>query len=300
MDERCPICQELIKTTRSLDFLSVQCRRCGNYKITNTAISGSKKIGSRERATISGWLRENEGSKITSDNLEQLRRLKNPSFHERADKLLMALEKKTTYAGECLELDKSWISLSWCLNGDELSEILGFLISSQRIDSVSLGYANGYKIVSEGWKYLEELRKINSDSQQGFVAMWFDDGLKRIYDDVIAQAILDAGYKPHRVDKKEHNNKIDDEIISEIRKSRFVLADFTGHRGGVYYEAGFAKGLSIEVFWTCRKDNTKDLHFDIRQFNCIDWESDKLEEFKERITLRIESVIGRGAYTETR
>jgi nucleoside 2-deoxyribosyltransferase len=69
----------------------------------------------------------------------------------------------------------------------------------------------------------------------------------------------------------EHINKIDDEIISLIRKSKFLVADFTGHRGGVYFEAGFALGLGLPVFWTCRKDDLKNLHFDIRQYNCIDW-----------------------------
>ncbi len=35
---------------------------------------------------------------------------------------------------------------------------------------------------------------------------------------------------------------------------RFMIADFTGHRGGVYFEAGFAHGLGIPVIWTCRED----------------------------------------------
>jgi hypothetical protein len=44
-----------------------------------------------------------------------------------------------------------------------------------------------------------------------------------------------------------------------------------GHRGGVYFEAGFAMGLGLPVFWTCRQDDLDKLHFDIRQYNCIDW-----------------------------
>ena len=43
-------------------------------------------------------------------------------------------------------------------------------------------------------------------------------------------------------------NKIDDEIVAEIRRSKFIIADFShgsdGARGGVYFEAGFAHGLS--------------------------------------------------------
>ena len=62
----------------------------------------------------------------------------------------------------------------------------------------------------------------------------------------IMPGIEDAGYKPYLVDEDEHIDKIDDKIIAEIRRSRFIVADFThgekGARGGVYFEAGFALG----------------------------------------------------------
>ena len=70
-----------------------------------------------------------------------------------------------------------------------------------------------------------------------------------------------AGYDPLRIDRVEHVAKIDDEIVAQIRRSRFVLADFTGHRGGVYFEAGFALGLNLPVIWTCRQDAVDQLHF---------------------------------------
>jgi nucleoside 2-deoxyribosyltransferase len=101
--------------------------------------------------------------------------------------------------------------------------------------------------------------------------MWFDDTMLNIYDNALAKGILDAGYKPHRVDQRDHNDKIDDEIIAQIRKSRFIVADFTGHRGGVYYEAGFAKGLGLEVIWTCREDEIENLHFDITHLYHFFW-----------------------------
>jgi hypothetical protein len=62
------------------------------------------------------------------------------------------------------------------------------------------------------------------------------------------------------ISNKEHANKIDDEIIAEIRRSAFLVADFTGHRQNVYFETGFAIGLARQVVWTCRKDEIKDLH----------------------------------------
>lgn len=119
------------------------------------------------------------------------------------------------------------------------------------------GNGHAYKIAPRGWNRIEELLKVNADSQQGFVAMWFDDSIQVVYEEAISQGISDAGYRPHKVDLREHTGKIDDEIIAQIRRSRFVLADFTGQRGGVYFEAGFGKGLGLEVIWTCREDDIK-------------------------------------------
>lgn len=63
-------------------------------------------------------------------------------------------------------------------------------------------------------------------------------------------------------------------IVAEIRKSSFLIADFTGDRGGVYFEAGFAKGLGIPVIFSCKKGEWTDkLHFDTRQYNHIIWET---------------------------
>lgn len=135
-----------------------------------------------------------------------------------------------------------------------------------------------------------------NNSIQGFVAMWFNDKVNHVYSDCFAPAIRAAGYEPHRVDEREHIGKIDDEIILQIRRSRFVVADATGTRGGVYYEAGFAHGMGIPVFWTCREDHG--LHFDVRQYNCIFWKSDQLSEFRKALAARIEAVLGQGPHAK--
>jgi nucleoside 2-deoxyribosyltransferase len=101
--------------------------------------------------------------------------------------------------------------------------------------------------------------------------MWFAPELAQAFDKGFEPAVRNAGYQAVRIDRTEHEGKIDDRIIAEIRASAFVIADFTGHRGGVYYEAGFAHGLGRRVIFTCREDHLKDLHFDVRQYNTILW-----------------------------
>lgn len=160
------------------------------------------------------------------------------------------------------------------------------------------------RLTPAGVKRLEELDTKAVNSEQAFVAMWFDESVDEAYEKGIEPAIRDAGYRPLRIDKKEHNNKIDDEIIREIRRSRFVVCDFTcgfvehgGERtdfprGGVYYEAGFAQGLGIPVIWMCRADHIEHVHFDTRQFNHLVWE--KPEDLKTKLQNRIGAVIGDG------
>lgn len=302
MKDPCVICKEPAEWELSTgDSHRIICPRCGNYSITGRAATliANAILSKRQIANMCGWLNENQPSLITG-NVDSLLKTPTPSFHERADKLLLAFEEMTEHAGQSFHQTSKWLTYGWCLNEEELIETITFLVRIGRIKEAPAGTYK-YKIDAEGWAHLEELKKVNADSQQGFVAMWFDDSMKKIYDKVISKGILDAGYNPHLVINREHNGKIDDKIIAQIRRSRFLLADFTGHRGGVYYEAGFAQGLGIEVIWTCNKDDLNNLHFDIRQYNCIDWTDkteDDLKEFKRRITSRIEASIGRGSYQQ--
>jgi hypothetical protein len=75
-----------------------------------------------------------------------------------------------------------------------------------------------------------------------------------------------------------------------------TVADFTGERGGVYFEAGFALGLGRQVIWTVREDVLDKVHFDNRQYNFIVWKSSGLDKFAERLGLRIEATVGRGPW----
>lgn len=141
-------------------------------------------------------------------------------------------------------------------------------------------------ILPKGLQRVRELKsKAAGDQSQAFVAMWFDESRKGYYDH-IERAAKDAGFeKCLKIDNKEHNNKICDEIIAEIRKSQCVIADFTGNRGGVYFEAGFALGLGIPVIWLVDTKQVDDLHFDTRQYAHIVYKDgeDLYEKLKARI-----------------
>jgi len=196
--------------------------------------------------------------------------------------------------------------LSWteCTNEGDLLKLAKMMVEEGLLETVQPGKFERVHLTSKGFERLEALEAANRDSQQGFIAMWFDDGMAHAAA-AIADAIEDAGYTPMIINNKEHTGDITDAIIAEIRRSRFVVADFTcgvadadGRkegvpRGGVYFEAGFAKGLGVEVIWACRKDCIPYLHFDTRQNAHIVWDSPV--DLREKLTRRIGAVVGYGA-----
>jgi nucleoside 2-deoxyribosyltransferase len=182
-------------------------------------------------------------------------------------------------------------------NTKELSQLLHMLNESGLVQG-SFYTAGGASVrpTTHGWQELDKLKRPRTDSAQAFVAMWFSDSTSDAYTSGIEPAIVGAGYKAIRIDKKEHNNKIDDEILAEIRRSRFVVADFTCApkqvRGGVYYEAGFAQGLGIPVIWMCKETSLPDLHFDTRQYAHIVWKNPA--DLCAQLRNRIGATIGDG------
>ena len=159
-------------------------------------------------------------------------------------------------------------------------------------------YTKSCLLTVEGYARLADIQKIKTESSRGFMAMWFDQSMNEAWEKGFEPGIRKAGYDPVRIDQKQHVNKIDDEIIAEIRRARFIVADFTqdesGARGGVYYEAGFAHGLGIPVIFTCREDCLKEIHFDIRQYNCILWKDKDLEKLQKDLTNRIRAILEDG------
>ncbi|MBD3360814.1 hypothetical protein GF366_03365 [Candidatus Peregrinibacteria bacterium] len=139
------------------------------------------------------------------------------------------------------------------------------------------------------WEIIDNLKNSAIESKRAFVAMWFDDCMNDYYENGIKKAIEDAGYWPIRIDLKEFNDKICDQITAEIKRCKFLVSDFCGQRGGVYFEAGFAKGLGKPTIFTVKKDDVKDLHFDTRQYNHIVYDSS--EDLRKQLYNRICATI---------
>lgn len=128
---------------------------------------------------------------------------------------------------------------------------------------------------------------VKKERKKVFIAMWFSDDMRNVRFK-IEQAIYVCGYQPIMIDVKEHNGQIVPEIFREIEESEFVVADLTGQRGGVYYEAGYAVAKEKQVILSCKEGENP--HFDVAQVNTIFWKNEN--DLYIRLVKRIESTIG--------
>lgn len=80
---------------------------------------------------------------------------------------------------------------------------------------------------------------------QIFIAMKFSPETNTYYENAYKPIIQSMNYAVMRIDEKEYTGSIIGEIQSEITNSVALIADLTGNRGGVYYEAGIARGLQL-------------------------------------------------------
>jgi hypothetical protein len=180
---------------------------------------------------------------------------------------------------------------SWSYDDGDTVALADYLVELGALDPAVGGQQR--RLLAGAHIIFEEATFKRAASTQVFVAMRFNDEMSAIYDNGFVPAISNAGYNPVRIDRKDHDGKIDDAIIAELRLSAFVVADFTYHRGGVYYEAGFAHGLGKRVIFTCREDDLENLHFDVRQYNTIPWKvsGDLIAPLQNRIL----AIFGAGA-----
>ena len=300
--------------------------RAGNgYRIDEVLLNASvRSLAPDEMERLATWLVDQRMQavwipEITQAVIDYVKQKRPLEVHERADRLLKHLAGKSTSAGEALDIGAegsrdsyggwvkgdsptTWAALAWS-ESSKWEEIRFFIdyLEEQGWVAVTSGGRGGemvqVKVTIQGYRHLADVA-VSRDLSQAFVAMWFSDEMKEPYENGIRPAIEHLGYDAFKIDEKPDVDKIDDEIIGEIRRSRFLVADFThgteGARGGVYYEAGFAYGLGLTVIRSCRKDimDRNELHFDVRQHHHIPWQNS--EQLRDGLEKRIRALIGEG------
>lgn len=284
MSTQCYVCrdQEIASETAIKGMLGpsgvsntyrVTCPRCGVYDITDKLKTFDKDgsiLNDKERLVLSHAVRratDAHGGFAETLNLESVKddviaRHPLPDPVEQADHLIDYIARHCTY-GELTESEhpEAWAARVGVRSVLQLKDLYRDLLSLIKQEGLGVPEADTiasrtdlrFGLTMEGWKRARELRQRRGPGNQAFVAMWFHPGLLPAYTDGFVPALTDTGHRPFRVDFAAHNNKIDDVVVAEIRRSQLVIVDTTGARPNAYWEAGFAMGLGIPVLWCCNE-----------------------------------------------
>lgn len=328
MSNTCYICrQEQLSAEREVTgpggvAFRVTCNACGTYEIakilaagdrSGTALSPEDRLRLRyaiRRETDQGGMFQTVLDTNVSEDVTAHIRL--PSGLEQINLLLNHIAERTEVGQQTEEESWSrWAARLGLRDEQHFSMMIGLLQEFvQRPMHDGDRKRSALRLTYEGWKHADTLRRRPGRSNQAFVAMWFHPEVQGAFDKGIRPALEDTHHTPYRVDQGAHNNKIDDEIVAQIRRSRVVIVDMTGARPSVYFEAGFAMGLGIPVIWCCNSswktlkvdlcaDSdqierqapcrwTDMLAFDTRQYNFIFWKD--FEDLRIRLRDRIRAL----------
>ena len=179
-----------------------------------------------------------------------------------------------------------------------------------------------FVVTPKGWKYLEG-DTTQSSSKSVFVAMWFSEFTKPLRE-VIRGVLKGKDYDSVFVDElptrsnltseQKHdlatNSTIDDMILANIRRAKFVIVDlscFPGEKmtsaiykrqdgtaeirdivcAGAYFEAGYAMALEKPILYLVNKNQTP--HFDVNHIPYITWDENVMSDLEIALKSGIEA-----------
>jgi nucleoside 2-deoxyribosyltransferase len=291
-DQQCPICNQLLHVfdLGTAERYRIECRRCGDYQITHSLFNTLPKDSDllpylscyTRQATESGipvTLNTTNWEILAADH-------RRTSIQQKITKFVKLVADRSDYPGFSVEVSQDDFPLIDAVKNEELRHYSDYL--------VDLGYLRREEhlhvaLTVKGWNWLLSGEAAGLPGRC-FVAMSFDPQLKSSWEEGIEPALkLDCGLDPLRLDFQQHNEKICDKILAEIRLAQFLVADFTQQRPGVYFEAGFALGLGRTVIWTCKEDEIDKNHFDTRQYNHVPWTdpADLRKKLRDRVIATI-------------
>lgn len=131
-----------------------------------------------------------------------------------------------------------------------------------------------------------------------FVAMAFEQkDTDLVYDNIIRPMLLRNDVIPIIINRRDDNRDINYQIIEQLNKCDFCIADLTYTRPSVYYEAGYAQ-RKVEVIYTVREDHLKKdqpedkrVHFDLQMKPLIKWHNPTDQKFAKKLERRLKKTV---------
>jgi hypothetical protein len=276
---------------------ALRCRRCGRYRVSSI-FARTPDIPSDLKIWISAATRQ--ADELGQPILLQRGTLssiaaphQNVRVLDKVEKALRYVAAKCGHPGTPALVDVAFdFPVADCADAREFETYLSHLLKKGLIEQIATYHSSdgaAYTPTIDGWQCLEPRSPAGGIPGRCFVAMSFAKWLDDAYALGIKRAIEDCGFQPICMKEVATNEGITDRILAELRRAQFVVADFTGQRRGVYFEAGFARALGRPVIGTCRVSAVSKLHFDIKHLGHVLWETPA--DLREKLTQSIQANI---------
>lgn len=296
IEGRCPLCAHNwpndpvkchISYERHTDGYLAECERCGHYVISMELQDDGPSTRESELFKYLSCYTRQAGKRpvLTLTNWKDFAQLHSTS----------GVEAKVTKALQVVAAGASTIRLSEdhplldSVSVEEAYEIVNYLAE---LDWAKVNVMSGVATVAltfAGRREAEGLGVSKGAFRTAVIAMSFDGNTDDIYATGIKPALERCGCTPIRLDEVSHNGDFSERMLIEIRKCRFLVADFSAQNNGVYFEAGYALGLGKPVIFTCPKDQLEHAHADTRNYQHVAYSDPK--ELNEKLTGRIQATI---------
>ena len=293
----CPICgNKSQEESTNRDGYHILCPKCGEFFISRTLESMFQHQDNRtHNYKISSWTSEQNKlfgniPDLLSTNLDKIISQREKTIKEKFDCFMKTISNLNKG-----QINQNDFNHCYIYDDNELGIFYQKALDNKYINGTIHKHMQGSMLMYQGicfdgLEYIESLAQTNENSKNVFAAFYFTKELQEIFDNDVKEIIEELGLNYTRVSSSttDTNKTINDEIIGKIKSSKIVIADFTGQRNSVYFEAGLAMGLNIPVIWTCKKDEVENLSFDTRQYPHILWETK--EDLKEKLRNKIKAI----------
>ena len=216
----CTLCGKPCFRALNISHVTFVCRICGCYRISeevDLVIAHSEKYPPNQRYRLSYAFRtasEMISAPVdvpiygTEDLSMLLQSTPDPGVVNKLALLLNYLARRSSYPGDLVDFDFQHDYTFICARKHQ--EAIYFYTALQEQGLIKSRSNASCEVTTAGWRELERQKSLGFDSPNGFIAMWFSPE-RSSADTAMVSAITNAGYRPVRIDRVQHINRIDDE-----------------------------------------------------------------------------------------
>lgn len=308
-ESTCPVCKTPLSDVGRLtsgDWKQFNCPNCGGYELTGTdvqmvrnGVNESPEFGPCLAHKIRRMQRNKEWPRVPSDLIDRMRKDEQernlPDPAEQADNMVLWVGDTQRHSGTLIPLNYNNSRAVVGAFDDRGVLFISEALREQGLAKVDTASDEGtIRLTFAGWQRYHQLKRLSTSGPRAFMAMPFgNEILNDLFRNHFKPAVALTGFDLQRLDEEPKAGFINNRLLVEIRRARFLVADLTDWNAGAYWEAGFAEGLGKPVIYTCEREifKTKGTHFDTNHHQTVLWDAAEPAKAVEDLKATIRATL---------